>query len=131
MNALCVASCSNRGVYGIIARWLAQALTKEFCLVDIRRPRGESWRARAPERKGSVQAPAVGITAPGVDRAAAYKAQAYCPRAEGLVPWAFAEPHGVHLLMNSLIVHRLNFDGLIALEYHTQCVDSRKELTET
>ena len=33
------------------------------------------------------QAQAVGITAPGADRVVADKAQAYCPRLEGLVPW--------------------------------------------
>jgi len=60
-------------------------------LVDIRGPRGESWRARAPDRKGSIQAPAVGITAPGVDRVVADEAQAYCPRAEGLVPGVFVD----------------------------------------
>jgi hypothetical protein len=33
-----------------------------------------------------------GITAIGVDRVAADKAPAYCPRVEGLVTWAFVEP---------------------------------------
>src|SRR5215831_1144839 len=56
-------------------------------LVDARDLRGESWRARAADCKGNVQAPSVGITAPGVDRVAADKAQTYCPRLEGLVPW--------------------------------------------
>jgi len=41
----------------------------------------------AREPKGSVQARAVGITAPGVDRVVADKAQTYCPRLEGLVSW--------------------------------------------
>src|SRR5947208_5753097 len=56
----------------------------------MRGPRDESWRARAPDRKGSIQAPAVGITAPGVDRVVADEAQAYCPRAEGLGPWGLS-----------------------------------------
>ena len=56
-------------------------------LVDLRQPRGESWRARAPEPKGNVQALAVGITAPGVDRVVADKAQIHCPRLEELVSW--------------------------------------------
>ena len=50
------------------------------------RLRGESWRARVPKPKGSVQARAVGITALGADRVAADKAQTHCPRLEGLVP---------------------------------------------
>jgi hypothetical protein len=48
--------------------------------------RAESWRARAPKPKGSVQARAVGITARGADRVVADKAQTHCPRLEGLVP---------------------------------------------
>ena len=54
-------------------------------VVDIR---DESWKARASESKsiGSVQARTVGITAPGVDRAVADKAQTHCPRLERLVP---------------------------------------------
>jgi hypothetical protein len=55
-------------------------------------PRGESWRARASQLEGSVQARAVGITAPGVDWEAADKAQTHCPRLEGLVPWVLEEP---------------------------------------
>ena len=31
------------------------------------KPRGESWKARAGEREGSVQARTIGITALGVD----------------------------------------------------------------
>jgi hypothetical protein len=48
--------------------------------------RAESWRARAPKPKGSVQARAVGITARGADGVVADKAQTHCPRLEGLVP---------------------------------------------
>jgi hypothetical protein len=33
----------------------------------------------------------VGMTAHGVDRVAADKAQTYCPRLEGLAPWFFAK----------------------------------------
>jgi hypothetical protein len=33
------------------------------CLVDARQPRDESWKARAPEPKGSVQARHLGISA--------------------------------------------------------------------
>ena len=39
----------------------------------------------APGLKGSVQARAVGIIAPGADRVVADKAQTHCPRLEGLV----------------------------------------------
>jgi hypothetical protein len=46
--------------------------------------KGESWKARASEPKGYVQAWTVEVTAPGVDRAVADKAQTYCPRLEGL-----------------------------------------------
>jgi hypothetical protein len=53
--------------------------------------RGESWRARASDPIGSVQAPTVGITAPGVDRVVADKAQTHCPRLEQLVPLGFEE----------------------------------------
>jgi hypothetical protein len=59
--------------------------------MDVQNPRGESWRARAPEAKGSVQARAVEITAIGVDRVVANKAQTHCPRSERLVPWGFEE----------------------------------------
>jgi hypothetical protein len=55
-------------------------------------PKGRVLETRAPERRGSVQATTLGITAFGVDRVAADKTQAYCPRAEGLVRWAFAKP---------------------------------------
>ena len=48
--------------------------------------RDESWKAWASEAKGAVQAPAVGIIAPGADWAGADKAQNNCPRLEGLVP---------------------------------------------
>ncbi len=34
---------------------------------------------------------------------AADKAQADCPSTEGLVPWAFAKPHVVHLIINPLV----------------------------
>ena len=54
--------------------------------------KGESWKARAAEPKGSVQAQAVGITTLGAERVVADKAQTYCPRLEGLVPWSFEEP---------------------------------------
>jgi hypothetical protein len=50
------------------------------------RPRGVSWKARALERKGSVQARAVGIAAPGAVWVAANKVPAYWPRLERLVP---------------------------------------------
>jgi hypothetical protein len=65
----------------------AVLLRSSFSLVDIRTTRGESWKARASESTGSVQARAVGITALGVDRVVADKPQTYCPRLEGLVPW--------------------------------------------
>ena len=52
--------------------------------------------AGTPKRKGSVQAPAAGITAPRGDRVAANKAQVYCPHAEGLVPWALPNPSCLH-----------------------------------
>jgi hypothetical protein len=55
--------------------------------MDMRQPRGESWRARASEPKGSVRARAGEIITPGVDRVVADKAQTYCPRLEGLVSW--------------------------------------------
>ena len=54
--------------------------------MDIKELRGESWRARASDPIGSVQAQAVGITAPGVDRVVVDKAQRHCPRLERLVP---------------------------------------------
>ena len=56
-------------------------------LLGIRQPRGESWKARARERKGSVQARTVGIIALGADREVADKAQTCCPRLEGLGSW--------------------------------------------
>jgi hypothetical protein len=49
--------------------------------------KGESWKARASELKGCVQAWTAEVTAPGVDRVVADKAQTYCPRSEGLGPW--------------------------------------------
>ena len=49
--------------------------------------KGESWRARASEPKGCVQAWTAEVTAPGVDWVVADKAQTYCPRLEGLGPW--------------------------------------------
>jgi hypothetical protein len=49
--------------------------------------KGESWKARASEPKGCVQAWTAEVTAPGVDRVVADKAQTYCPRLEGLGPW--------------------------------------------
>ena len=58
----------------------------DYEVLDIRQPRGKSWRPRAHKREGSVQARAVGITAVGVDRVVADKAQTYCPRVEGLAP---------------------------------------------
>jgi hypothetical protein len=61
-------------------------------LIDKLEPRGESWRAWASEREVSVQAGTVGLTALGVDRVVAYKAQTYCLRLEGLVPWFFRNP---------------------------------------
>ena len=54
--------------------------------MDIRELRGESWRARASEPTGSVQARTVAITASGVDGVVADKARTYCPRLERLVP---------------------------------------------
>ncbi|HSF57628.1 MAG TPA: hypothetical protein VLD83_06125 [Candidatus Binatia bacterium] len=48
--------------------------------------KGESWRARASDPIGSVQARTVGLTAPGVDGVVADKAQTHCPRLERLVP---------------------------------------------
>ena len=50
------------------------------------RLKGESWRVRASDPIGSVQARTVGITAPGVDGVVADKAQTHCPRLERLVP---------------------------------------------
>ena len=61
-------------------------LLRSSLVVDIRELRDESWRARASESIGSVQARTVGITAPGVDRVVADKAQTHCPRLERLVP---------------------------------------------
>ncbi|MGH7809226.1 MAG: hypothetical protein ACREP5_03010, partial [Candidatus Binatia bacterium] len=55
-------------------------------LLDVAELRGESWRARASQPKGSVQAQTVGIAAPGVDRVVAYEALTRCPRLEGPVP---------------------------------------------
>jgi hypothetical protein len=70
-------------------RWARLSQLLRSSLVSRhRQPRGESWKARASEPKGCVQAPrTVGITAPGVDRVVADKAEAYCPRLEGLGPW--------------------------------------------
>ena len=42
---------------------------------------------RHPNLKDAFRPRTVGITAPGVDRVVADKAEAYCPRLEGLVPW--------------------------------------------
>ena len=47
----------------------------------------ESWKARAPEPKGSVQAPGRWNNHLGVDRVVPDTAQNYCPGLEGLVPW--------------------------------------------
>jgi hypothetical protein len=55
--------------------------------MDIQEPTDESWKARASEPEGSVQARTVGMTASGADRVVANKAQTYCPRLERLVPW--------------------------------------------
>jgi hypothetical protein len=60
--------------------------------LDIRQPRGESWKARAREREGTVPAPAAGITFLGVDWVAADKAQTCCPRLEGLGHWLLSNP---------------------------------------
>src|SRR4029453_9279976 len=57
-----------------------------------KQPRGESWKARASDSIGSVQARTVGITAPRVDRGVADKAQTHCPRLEGLGPWFLRRP---------------------------------------
>ena len=75
-------------------------------------PRGESWKARAPESTGSVQALAVGITALGADRVVADKARTYFRQrrislrlslqSKGLVPWVL-RTEVVYILMNSLI----------------------------
>lgn len=45
---------------------------------------GESCRVRAQERRGSVQARAASVAALGADGVVADKAEAYCPRSEGL-----------------------------------------------
>jgi hypothetical protein len=41
----------------------------------MKRPRGETWRARAQERKGCFQALSVGISTQGEDGAVAGKAE--------------------------------------------------------
>ena len=53
--------------------------------------------------KASVQARAVAITAPGVNREMADKAQIYCPRLDGLSPWILGNQSCL-ALMNSLII---------------------------
>jgi hypothetical protein len=58
----------------------------------------EPWKAQASEPKESVQARAVGTTAPGADRVGPTRYQAHCPRLEGLVPGLLNE-----ILINSLI----------------------------
>src|SRR5215470_12113550 len=63
-----------------------QHLLRSSLLVDIRDLRGESWRVRASDPIGSVQARTVPITASGVDGVVADKAQTHCPRLERLVP---------------------------------------------
>ena len=57
----------------------------------------------APELKTSVQAPAVAITTPGVNREVADKAQIYRPCLDGLVPWILGNQSCLDL-MNSLII---------------------------
>ena len=74
--------------------------------MDIQEPRGESWKARAPAPRGSVQAPTVGMTASGADRVVADKAQTYCPRLERLVPWV-VKNRSCPDTMNSFISHHV------------------------
>jgi hypothetical protein len=64
--------------------------------------KGQGLEARARKRAGSVQARTVGITALGVERVVADKAQTHCPRLEGLAPWV-SRTQVVKILMNSLI----------------------------
>jgi Sel1 repeat len=73
--------------------------------------RGESWRARAAEPKGSVQARTVGITAPGVDRVVADKAQTHCPHSERLAPWFLRNRSclDTYELLNSFILYPFAF----------------------
>ena len=49
--------------------------------------RGESWRARAPKPKGSVQARSVGITARGADRVVAGQGSDPLPALGRTRPW--------------------------------------------
>jgi hypothetical protein len=74
-----------RGQSGLIG--YAARSTKEFMVNRHMRTKGRVVESAGTERKRSVQARAVGITASGVDRVVADKAQTYCARLEGLVPW--------------------------------------------
>jgi len=54
--------------------------------VDVTKLRGESWKARAAEAKGRVQARHLKINATGAARAAAYEAENHCLCLERIVP---------------------------------------------
>ena len=67
------------------AKWSGAGLLLRSSLVSRHTTsKGESWKARASEPKGCVQAWSPEVTVPGVDRVVADKAQTYCPRLEGL-----------------------------------------------
>jgi hypothetical protein len=56
-----------------------------------RQLRDEPWKARPSEPKGSVQAPGRWNNRPWSGSGGADKAQTFCSRLQGLVPW-FREP---------------------------------------
>ena len=58
-----------------------------------------------PNLKDAFRPRTVGITAPGVDRVVADKAQTYCPRLEGLAPWFLRSRNcpDTYKLLNSLM----------------------------
>ena len=85
--------------------------------------KGESWKVRACEPKGCVQAWTAEVTGPRVDRVVADKAQTCCPpfdftqggeqvepRLEGLGPWFL----DTYELLNNLTCHwvNVNFFGM-------------------
>ena len=62
------------------------AFIKEFIGYRHRQPRASRGERGHPNAKEAFRPRAFGVTAPGVGRVVADKAQTHCPRLEGLVP---------------------------------------------
>src|SRR5262245_14368284 len=104
---------------------LETPITKDFVVYRHKTSKGRVLENAGTRTYKRPLGPGRWNNRPGVDWVAADKSQAYCPRAEGIVPWMFPT-QVVYLLMNFSLVTRFPRLDDFARRYHVAVVASKE-----